>query len=101
MKKITGLLCTIIILQSIFSVVVNAAKIGNTSISSAGACVMDYETGEILYHYNGNVPRVPASMTKIMNLYCVYEALANGEISLNTVVPISKSVYKLIFVYFS
>lgn len=71
----------------------HAAKVGNTSISAAGACVMDFETGDILYSYYGDTPRVPASMTKIMNLYCVYEALANGEITLNTKVPISKAVY--------
>ncbi len=93
MKKLSFILCTIIIIQSVFAVGAGAAKIGNTSISSAGACVMDYETGEVLYQHNGNTPRVPASMTKIMNIYCVYEALKNGEISLDTAVPISKSVY--------
>lgn len=72
---------------------VSAAEVGGNYISSSGACVMDYDTGEILYEYNGNTPRVPASMTKIMNLYCVYEALANGEITLDTVVPISENVY--------
>lgn len=71
-----------------------AAYVGTSYISSAGACVMDYETGEILYEYNGNIPRVPASMTKIMNLYCVYEAMANGEITLDTAVPISRNVYE-------
>lgn len=70
-----------------------AAPIGSTSITSAGACVLDYESGEVLYEYNGYVPRVPASMTKIMNMYCVYDALAAGEITLDTVVPISANVY--------
>ncbi len=93
MKKLTLIISVIMLIQSVFAGGVNAAKIGNTSISSAGACVMDYETGEVLYHHNGNVPRVPASMTKIMNLYCVYEALKNGEITPDTVVPISKNVY--------
>jgi D-alanyl-D-alanine carboxypeptidase len=32
-------------------------------------------------------------MTKVMNLYCTYEALKNGEITLDTVVPISANVY--------
>lgn len=93
MKKLTVILSAIILIESFFAGGASAAKIGSTSISSAGACVMDYETGEILYHHYGNVPRVPASMTKIMNLYCVYEALQNGEITLQTTVPISKSVY--------
>ena len=92
-KRISILLCVTMTLSLLFSVHVNAAYVGGNYISSAGACVMDYETGEILYEYNGNTPRVPASMTKIMNIYCVYEALANGEINLDTKVPISKSVY--------
>ena len=52
-----------------------AAYVGKSYISSAGACVMDYDTGEVLYEFAGYTARVPASMTKIMTLYCVYEAL--------------------------
>lgn len=70
-----------------------AAQVGNSYISSAGACVMDCDTGEVLYELNGYALRVPASMTKIMTLYCVYEALENGEITLDTRVPISSNVY--------
>ncbi len=70
-----------------------AAVVNGKQLSSQGACVMDYETGEILYEYNGDVARIPASMTKIMNMYCVYEALENGEITLDTIVPISQNVY--------
>ncbi len=87
------LLSCLMILQLFGTVSAKGAYVGGNYISSAGACVMDYETGEVLYHHNGNTPRVPASMTKIMNMYCVYEALANGEITLDTVVPISKNVY--------
>ena len=92
-KRVSIFLCAVMLFSLIFSVPANAAYVGNDYISSYGACVMDYETGDILYEYNGNTPRVPASMTKIMNIYCVYEAIANGEISLDTVVPISSSVY--------
>ena len=94
MKKIiSSVLALCMAFTSVVFTTVHAANLGNTAISAAGACVMDYETGDILYSHNGDTPRVPASMTKIMNLYCVYEALANGEITLNTKVPISKSVY--------
>ena len=84
---------TTMLIALLSSLHASAAYVGENEISSEGACVMDYETGEILYEYNGNTPRVPASMTKIMNIYCVYEALKNNEISLDTVVPISQSVY--------
>ena len=89
-KRISILLCITMLLQIMLAMTVNAADI---NISSAGACVMDFETGEVLFQRNGNVKRVPASMTKIMNMYCVYEALEKGEITLDTVVPISQNVY--------
>ncbi len=91
-KRLSILLCAVMLI-ALLPAQAYAATVGGSYISSAGACVMDYETGEVLYEYNGNTPRVPASMTKIMNLYCVYEALENGEISLDTKVPISRSVY--------
>lgn len=92
-RRISALAAFVMLVQILFSGLAEAASVGGNYISSSGACVMDYETGEVLYEYNGNIPRVPASMTKIMNLYCVYEALENGEISLDTVVPISANVY--------
>ncbi|MCC8159953.1 MAG: serine hydrolase [Oscillospiraceae bacterium] len=92
MKKVLSVFLSMVIMLSL-AVPAGAAYVGGNYISSAGACVMDYETGEVYYEYNGNTARVPASMTKIMNLYCVYEAIENGEISLDTVVPISENVY--------
>ena len=90
MKRIISFLIAI---ELMFSTVVFAQNIHLPSVTSMGACVLDFQTGEVLYEYNGNTPRVPASMTKIMNMYCVYEAIENGEISLDTVVPISQNVY--------
>lgn len=91
MKKIISILIVFQIMT--LSVTANAAYVGNAYISSAGACVMDFETGDVLYEYNGYTPRVPASLTKLMTVYCVYRAISNGEISLDTRVPISQNVY--------
>lgn len=89
-KRILSLFISVIFVFHAFAPCIASA---GPSITSQGACVIDYSTGEILFEHNGYTPRVPASMTKIMNLYCIYEALARGEISLNTKVPISKNVY--------
>lgn len=70
-----------------------AANIGNESISSQGAVVMDFDTGSILYSYNGDKAFVPASMTKVMSLYLIYEKIENGDINYNSVVPITKNAY--------
>ncbi len=94
LRKATSLsLCIIMVFTFVLSATAQAATVGGNYISSSGACVMDFETGDVLYEHNGNTPRVPASMTKIMNVYLIYEALEKGEISLDTVVPISQNVY--------
>lgn len=96
MKKFTSrLLSVIIILSILLSHSVFASELDGKYISASGACLLDYNTGEVLYSYNGDIARVPASMTKIMTAYCVYDAIARGEISYNTIVPISSRVYNM------
>ena len=92
-KKSYSFFTIIITLILTLSVSASAAYVGSSFISSQGACVIDYDTGDIYYEHNGYSPRVPASMTKLMNLYCVYEAMAEGKFDINTIVPISSNVY--------
>ena len=65
MKKQVSIFLCVLLLCALLPTQAFAATVGGYYISSAGACVLDYETGEVLYEYNGNTPRVPASMTKI------------------------------------
>lgn len=94
-KKSTVVLCLVLCIQIILLLPAQAADLNGKFISSQGACVMDFETGNVLYEHNGNVPRVPASMTKLMTVYCVYDAIRSGMINMNTQVPISTNVYNL------
>lgn len=50
---------------------------------------MDARTGEILHGVNHTTRLHPASLTKMMTLYVAFEAIRNGEISLDTMVRIS------------
>lgn len=96
MKKIASrFLCIITVLAILMTNSAFAASLNGKNISAAGACLLDYNTGEILYSHNGDVARAPASMTKIMTAYIVYDAIENGEISLNTIVPISEKAYRM------
>ncbi|MFY0679699.1 MAG: D-alanyl-D-alanine carboxypeptidase [Thalassovita sp.] len=52
--------------------------------------VMDARTGEVLRSRNAETRLHPASLTKMMTLYVVFEAVERGEISLDTKVRISK-----------
>lgn len=54
------------------------------------ALVMDARSGKVLHARNADTRLHPASLTKMMTLYVVFEAIENGEISLDTKVKISK-----------
>ena len=53
------------------------------------ALVIDARTGEVLHSRNADTRLHPASLTKMMTLYIAFEAIRNGEISLDTKVRIS------------
>lgn len=54
------------------------------------AMVIDARSGKVLHSRNADTRLHPASLTKMMTLYIVFEAVENGEISLDTKVRISK-----------
>jgi D-alanyl-D-alanine carboxypeptidase len=54
------------------------------------AYVVDARTGEVLHARNADTRLHPASLTKMMTLYIAFEAIEKGEISLDTMVTISK-----------
>lgn len=54
------------------------------------AMVMDARSGKILHAENADTRLHPASLTKMMTLYIVFEAVQNGEITMDTEVRISK-----------
>jgi D-alanyl-D-alanine carboxypeptidase len=52
--------------------------------------VIDARSGEVLQSTNADTRLHPASLTKMMTLYIAFEAVENGEISLDTMVTISQ-----------
>ncbi|MDZ4094855.1 MAG: serine hydrolase [Paracoccaceae bacterium] len=55
------------------------------------AIVMDARTGETLYSKNADTRLHPASLTKMMTLYITFGAIERGEISLDTMITVSKN----------
>jgi D-alanyl-D-alanine carboxypeptidase len=53
------------------------------------AIVIDANTGRELYGVNEDAPRHPASITKVMTLYLLFEQLEKGRISLDTPLQVS------------
>ena len=92
-KQISVFLAFLALLSSLSTVLASAVEeVDGKKITSMGAIVIDFETGMEIYAYNADVRRGPASMTKLMTVYLVYEAMANGMFDLDTLVPISQYV---------
>src|SRR5947209_8273167 len=53
------------------------------------ALVLDGESGRVLYARNADALRHPASLTKMMTLYLLFEQLKNGQVTLATPITVS------------
>ena len=53
------------------------------------AMVVDAKTGRVLHAQNEDAPRHPASVTKVMTLYLLFEQLEKGRIALDTPLQVS------------
>ncbi len=58
-------------------------------VPTAAALVMDAHTGRVLYSSNADAHCYPASLTKVMTLYLLFERLQQGKIALDTRIPVS------------
>ena len=55
--------------------------------------LVDMQSGEVLYNDDGGKPWHPASLTKLMTAYVAFAAVAQGRISLDTTIKISKKAW--------
>ena len=67
----------------------NSDTITNNSLNleSGSACLIEQSTGLVIYDHNMHEQLRPASVTKIMSLLLIMEALDSGRISLTDKVP--------------
>lgn len=62
-----------------------------TEINGASGIAIDYDTGEVLYAKDIDTMRVPASMTKIMTAYIIYEEMEQGNLTKESMIPVSET----------
>ena len=89
MKKIFCMFITIALLLTM------AVPAGAEQSNDTAALIMDFETGQILYAENIDAPLPPASITKLMTMHLVFEAIAQGQISLDDQVTASANASTL------
>jgi D-alanyl-D-alanine carboxypeptidase len=65
------------------------ARPGAERAANIAAIVVDANSGRVLYASNENEVRHPASITKVMTLYLLFEQLEKGRLRLDSRLPIS------------
>lgn len=80
---ITVLFCSSLFIEQAISIPRNAFANRYAEI------VIDANSGETLFSENENARRYPASLTKLMTIYLLFDSIKSGRMSLNTPIPIS------------
>ena len=83
MKKIY-----LLFIMLLFIPKVSALKLSPNAKSSI---LMEASTGEIIYSYNENEKRAPASMTKMMSLILIMEEIEKGNLKWNEKIKVSEN----------
>ncbi len=63
-------------------------------LKAKNAVLMDYDTGQYLYTKNAFTPLPPASMSKLMTVYIIFEKLKDGSLSLDDTFVVSENAWK-------
>ncbi len=96
MNKFSFLLRAVVVSAVFVSTASNAAPTvvpEPPQIAAKGYVLMDYHSGEILAEKNAHERLNPASLTKIMTSYVIGQEVAQGNISLDDTVVISKNAW--------
>lgn len=92
LRRLSALALSLAMTSLLFSPIPAAAAQGDNMplpLSSASALLMEKETGTILLQQNAHQKLEPASVTKVMTLLLVMEAVDSGRLSLDESVPVS------------
>jgi len=87
MKRL-GILLAVCLLLTMLPLQTRAATL---DIQSKSALLMDIATGTVLYEQNSHERLAPASVTKVMTMLLIMEAIDSGKIGWNDTVTVSEA----------
>ena len=90
MKKLFSLLLAFVLIFSAFCLPSGAAEFAE-EVTAKSAVLMDAATGKILFEHNADEALPPASVTKVMTLLLVFEAIDSGALALTDTVTASET----------
>ncbi len=84
------LLCLVFLFQACIA----TDALSSTTTIAKQAIVMDYNTGKILFEHNADEQMPTSSMSKVMTMYLVFEALKEGSLKLEDSFLVSEKAWK-------
>ena len=82
------------VLASALAMVAGLAWPAAAETPAKSAVVIEVATGKVLLDKNADVPMAPASMSKLMTLYLLFERLKDGSLSLDDTFRISENAWR-------
>ena len=83
--------CYVLLICLLLGIVPGPARAVNMDLPVKSAILMDVATGTILYEQDAHTPLAPASVTKVMTMLLIMEAIDSGAISWQDTVTASES----------
>ena len=90
MKKLSSIILAMILMITTSSLSFADKENSNINLSSKSAILMDVGSGKVLYEKNSHEKLPPASVTKVMTMLLICEALESGKIKIDDEVQISE-----------
>ncbi len=81
-------------LSLLLSVAFAAPALGQVQTDAKQAIIIDHDTGLVLFEKDARRAMPPASMTKIMTAFMVFEALERGDIQEDTTFTVSEEAWR-------
>ncbi len=81
-------------LSTFLGVFLAAGSVSAFETPAKNAFLMDAEKGYVMYNKDGDIPMPPASMSKLMTAYMLFEQLKNGKISLDDEYIVSENAWR-------
>ncbi len=73
----------------------NLVKAEDLAPNSKSAILMEESTGSIIYEKNSDEKLTPASMTKVMSMLLIMEAIEDGVIKWDQIITVSENASKM------
>ena len=90
MRRIAWLVAVILLIGSV-PVQAGAVETAQLQVAGKSALLMDMATGTVLYENNPHARLAPASVTKVMTMLLIMEAIDSGKIGWNDMVTASET----------